>query len=584
MSQQPSQEELRVVMLGSIESGKTSVINTLLGHTGSDLGKRTVNCVRKEGEVRGRKLILVDTPGWWRNFSLIDTAEFKKRKLTLSVCKCPPGPHAFILTVKIDNPFTENNRRAIEEHLSLFGESIWERTIVVFTIIRDVLGAETMEALVDESLEQYIESGGETLRWLVRKCGNRYCVLKHDSKQISQLLEKIEGVVAKNHGGYFQLDEKVLKEIEEKKKANGEKARSRRLIVARQREGSKPEIQILLLGWVCSRKTMARNIILNLKENIGWRRTIQTNRKSGIVAGRLVSVVDTPGWWKYFSGQFTQEWMKTELRRSVTLDGKNPHAILLAVPADTTFLEEQRKITEDNMKIFGEHVWRHTMVLFTCGDLLGDTSIEEHIEYEGAPLQWLVEKCGNRYHVLGKDQGGESSQVTELLEKVEEMVATNSMFSLHEESQTPEVEEMAEEPDETNAEVVRFLDQEWNRMDKQMEETVKSICSQTLVLEGNRSIDDFPDHNEPFTDTSGNERLSTKCISPLTINPPVADGEGPADLSEQAEGETLERVREMLEREWSRQEVVVRERLHEILSEQHTPAGLSSESDESDQS
>ena len=225
---------------------------------------------------------------------------------------------------------------------------------------------------------------------------------------------------------------------------------------------------------------------------VGMRRTVRADVES-VVAGRKITVVDTPGWWKYLSALFTPDWVKNELRRSVTLDGKNPHAILLAIPADTTFREEQRKITVDNMKMFGEQVWRHTIVLFTCGDLLGETTIEEHIESEGEPLRWLVEKCGNRYHVLGKDQEEESPQVTELLKKIDEMVAGKTFFSLCEATQTPNVEEMTVKPNETNLDMVKLVDREWNRMDKEMEEKIRNMYSQTFELKGNRNMESPPD-------------------------------------------------------------------------------------------
>ncbi|KAL0967179.1 hypothetical protein UPYG_G00248770 [Umbra pygmaea] len=111
---------------------------------------------------------------------------------------------------------------------------------------------------------------------------------------------------------------------------------------------------------------------------------------------------------------------------SVSLCPPGPHTLLLVIRGDTSFTEEHRRGIEEHLDLLSELVWSHTIVLFTRGDCLGDTTIELHIESEGKALQWLVEKCGNRYHVLNNKNRGDRTQVTELLEKIEEMVALNS--------------------------------------------------------------------------------------------------------------------------------------------------------------
>lgn len=65
-----------------------------------------------------------------------------------------------------------------------------------------------------------------------------------------------------------------------------------------------------------------------------------------------------------------------------------------------SFREGHRTAVQEHPRPLGEGIWGHTLVLFTRGDWLGDTTIEQHIESGEEALKWVVEKCENRYHIL----------------------------------------------------------------------------------------------------------------------------------------------------------------------------------------
>ncbi|KAI1884047.1 hypothetical protein AGOR_G00222350 [Albula goreensis] len=106
----------------------------------------------------------------------------------------------------------------------------------------------------------------------------------------------------------------------------------------------------------------------------------------------------------------------------VSLCAPGPHAFLLVVNVDSLFqdvhLSMLKHIEHQNEKIF-----RHSIVLFICEDVLRCPAIEQDIK-----TNWreLIERCGNRYHVLNSNRWSGRAQVCELLEKIEEMVAENS--------------------------------------------------------------------------------------------------------------------------------------------------------------
>lgn len=232
-----SQYEVRAVVLGGKQSGKTSMISNIFGLEKAS-SRGTV--LKREGLLNGKSVLIVDTIGWWGNYKLIDTAEFIKRKLQQSLSQCLPGPHAFVLTVRVDLIFDEENRIAIEEHMGLFGEDIWGHTIVVFT---------KADSLRDRSIEQHIEMAGEALKWVLEKCGNRYCVYDSENgegSQVKELLDKIENVTENNRGMYFKPDKEYLKWVEEKTRFVKEMANIRLKRMMEKKENLKEEGYLFL--------------------------------------------------------------------------------------------------------------------------------------------------------------------------------------------------------------------------------------------------------------------------------------------------------------------------------------------------
>lgn len=195
-------------MLGWRWPGKSLTANTIIGREEFRLERAAEFCVKRQTEVQGRQVTVVDTPGW---FSNQDTPLSYKQEIVKGTTLCPPGPHAFLLTIPV-GMFTEVDRARIEEHVSLFGEHVWKQIIVVFT---------WADVLRNISIERYIRREGKELQWVVEKCKRRYFVINNcifgEHPQVGRLMEKVEKMVAEE-GGCYTPTEQVEVEEEEKKK------------------------------------------------------------------------------------------------------------------------------------------------------------------------------------------------------------------------------------------------------------------------------------------------------------------------------------------------------------------------------
>ncbi|XP_041100283.1 GTPase IMAP family member 4-like [Polyodon spathula] len=188
---------------------------------------------------------------------------------------------------------------------------------------------------------------------------------------------------------------------------------------------SASELRIVLLGGNWPGKSEAGNTILGREEGrsgfIFSAVTKECEKRTGEVSGRRVTVVNTPD---------LLHADRVEIERCVSLSAPGPHAFLLVMRVYTKqivdsiklIVEQDCKALEKVLELFGERAVRNTMILFTHWDYLRGRKIQQYIEEAGEKLQQLVEKCGNRYHVLNTEDRSDRTQVTQLLDKIDNMV------------------------------------------------------------------------------------------------------------------------------------------------------------------
>ncbi|KAL0171938.1 hypothetical protein M9458_032249, partial [Cirrhinus mrigala] len=119
---------------------------------------------------------IIDTPGWWKHLPIEQTPELNKDEITQSASLLASGPVAYILVVRADCSFKEQERKAMEDHLRLLGSTVWDHSIVL-------------------AIEQHIECEGKALQ---------------------ELLEKIQEMIVANSG----CNDKDMQVLQEEDRAN----------------------------------------------------------------------------------------------------------------------------------------------------------------------------------------------------------------------------------------------------------------------------------------------------------------------------------------------------------------------------
>ncbi|XP_028269469.1 GTPase IMAP family member 8-like [Parambassis ranga] len=379
----PDMSELRVVLLGSSWSERSSVGNFLLGKNKFYTEEEPDSCVRVRGQMKDKDMVLINTPDLLHpNLSAHRLTEFMENCVRLSA----PGPHVFLLVLQPED-FTEDQRLRLQTVLEDFSDQSFNHSLILISEPTEESSAFTLKP--------------PPVRDLISLC--RPGSLRRKDTKHEELLARLGQIVKETKGKHLSRA--------------GFKDQDPGLTMTARSEEQEPALNLVLCGSRAAEKTSAAEAILGQTELHSVCSSSETVGHQTEVCGRWVSLLQLPA----LDGKAQEAVMEESFRCVSLCDPEGVHAFILVLPV-APLTDEDKAELQIIQKTFSSRVNDFTIILFTVDSDPSHPAVDDIVKTD-KDIQELCQSCGGRSVLLNiRDR----QQVSDMLDTVDRMTAEGS--------------------------------------------------------------------------------------------------------------------------------------------------------------